>query len=75
VESRGVLSRYFEKGGHPSLFIVDVSSGRLTEVSSYTPLYQRYSSAVRLSRVYVRPDQLTVAKKALGLPLEPRGEP
>src|SRR5262245_7364779 len=52
VESRGVLSKYFDEGIGPSLFIVDVSTGRLTEVARYTPLYQRYSGAVRLSRVY-----------------------
>ncbi len=58
VESQGVLSKYVtsdEEG--PSLFIIDVSTGRLTEVARYTPLYQRYSGSVRLTRVYVRPDQ------------------
>jgi hypothetical protein len=65
VESRGVLSKYFEEGKDPSLFIVDISSGRLTEVAKYTPLYQRYSSAVRLSRLYVRPDQIDEAQKLL----------
>ena len=38
------------------------SSGRLTDVQSYTPLYQRYAGAVRLSRVYVRPDQAEAAR-------------
>jgi HD superfamily phosphohydrolase len=61
VESRGVLSKYFEEGKDPSLFIIDVSTGRLTEVAKYTPLYQRYSGAVRLSRLYVRPDQIDAA--------------
>ncbi len=65
VESRGVLSKYFEEGALPSLYIVDSSTGRLTEVSRYTPLYQRYSGAVRLSRLYVRPDQLPQAKQVL----------
>ena len=65
VESRGVLSKYFEEGKDPSLFIVDISSGRLTEVAKYTPLYQRYSGAVRLSRLYVRPDQIDAAQKLL----------
>ncbi len=65
VESRGVLSKYFEEGEGPSLYIVDVSSGRLTEVARYTPLYERYSSAVRLSRVYVRPEQLEAARPVL----------
>jgi len=65
VESRGVLSRYFEEGTRPPLYIVDVSSGRLTEVQSYTPLYQRYAGAVRLSRVYARPDQAEEGRKVV----------
>jgi len=65
VESRGVLSKYFEEGKDPSLFIVDVSTGRLTEVAKYTPLYQRYSGAVRLSRLYVRPEQIEAAQAVL----------
>jgi hypothetical protein len=60
-----VLSKYFEEGKDPSLFIVDVSTGRLTEVAKYTPLYQRYSGAVRLSRLYVRPDQVDAAQGLL----------
>ncbi len=66
VESRGVLSRYFEAGARPPLYIVDVSSGRLTEVQSYTPLYQRYAGAVRLSRLYARPDQAETARHVVG---------
>lgn len=57
LESRGVLSKYFDEGESPSLFVLDRSTGRLTEISAYTPLYQRFAGAVRLSRVYVRPDQ------------------
>ena len=60
-----MLSKYFEEGEGPSLYILDVSSGRLTEVANYTPLYQRYAAPVRLSRVYVRPDQLDRARQAL----------
>ena len=62
VESRGTLSRYFETGTTSPLYVVDVSSGRLTEVQSYTPMYQRYSGAVRLTRVYARPDQQAAAR-------------
>jgi hypothetical protein len=62
IESRGVLSSYFEKGESPSLYVVDDSSGRLTNVAKYTPLYQRFAGAVRLSRVYVRPEQVDVAR-------------
>jgi hypothetical protein len=42
-----------------------VSTGRLTEVAKYTPLYQRYSGAVRLSRLYVRPEQIEAAQAVL----------
>lgn len=62
LESRGVLSRYTDEGETPSLFVHDAASGRLTEVSAYTPLYQRFAGAVRLSRVFVRPDQYEVGK-------------
>lgn len=59
LESLGVLSKYFQEGEGPALYVEDRSNGRLTEISHYTSLYQRFSGAVRLSRVYVRPDQLT----------------
>ncbi|HEY8207320.1 MAG TPA: HD domain-containing protein [Myxococcaceae bacterium] len=65
VESEGVLSKYFQDGGGPSLFIRDTSTGRLTEVARYVPLYQRYSSAVRLSRIYVLPEQIAAARGVL----------
>lgn len=61
VESRGVLSKYLDEGETPSLWVIDRTTGRLTRVSAYTPLYQRFSRAVRLSRVYVRPDQAEAA--------------
>ena len=64
-ESRATLSRYFEEGEGPSLYVLDESSGRLTPVASDTPLYQRYASPVRLSRAYVLPDKLDRAKQAL----------
>lgn len=62
VESRGVLSKYFDEGETPSLFVADYSTGRLTEVSRYTPLYQRFAGAVRLTRVYVKPEQVEQAR-------------
>lgn len=62
IESLGVLSNGFDEGHNPSLYVIDHSSGRLTEVARYTPLYQRFAGAVRLSRVYVRPDQVDVAR-------------
>ena len=66
VESESALSRYFDGSAGPSLYILDESSGRLTPVARYTPLYQRYAGAVRLSRAYVRPDQLEAARAVLG---------
>ncbi len=75
VESRGVLSRYFDEEGGPSLYILDEPTGRLTEVARYTPLYQRYSSAVRLSRVYVRPDQRAAAQPVLARLTQAEGSP
>ncbi|MFZ5443016.1 MAG: HD domain-containing protein [Myxococcota bacterium] len=65
LESRGVLSKYFDEGESPSLFVLDRSNGRLTLVSSYTPLYQQFRGAVRLSRVYVRPDQLEAGREVV----------
>jgi len=65
VESRETLSRYFEEGEGPSLYVLDESSGRLTPVARYTPLYQRYASPVRLSRAYVLPESLDRARQVL----------
>jgi HD superfamily phosphohydrolase len=59
VESRGVLSKYFDEGEVPSLYVQDRSNGRLTAVAKYTPLYEQFARAVQLSRVFVRPEQLT----------------
>ena len=65
VESRGVLSKYLDEGETPSLFVLDQATGRLTEVAKYTALYQRFSGAVRLSRVYARPDQADLAQPVI----------
>ncbi len=65
VESESALSKYFDGTAGPSLYILDESTGRLTPVARYTPLYQRYAGAVRLSRAYVRPDQLAAARSAV----------
>jgi hypothetical protein len=62
------------EGQSPSLFIIDVSTGRLTEVAKYTPLYQRYSGSVRLTRVYVRPDQIDSARALMSRLLGQAGE-
>jgi HD superfamily phosphohydrolase len=65
LESRGVLSKYFAEGEIPSLFVIDRSNGRLTEVAKYTSLYDRFATEVRLSRVYVRPDQAAEGKAVI----------
>ncbi|QSQ13334.1 HD domain-containing protein [Myxococcus landrumensis] len=77
VESVNVLSKYTSGHGNssgPSLFIIDASTGRLTEVARYTPLYQRYSGAVRLTRLYVRPDQSQAAHELMGQLLGQAGQ-
>ena len=65
VESRAVLSKYFERAEPFGFFIIDESTHRATEVERYTPLYQRYSGAVRLSRVFVIPEQAKAARQVL----------
>jgi hypothetical protein len=65
LESRGVLSSYFDEGKIPSLYVIDRSNGRLTEIAKYTSLYERFSGAVLLSRVYVRPDQSTAGREVI----------
>jgi HD superfamily phosphohydrolase len=65
LESRGVLSKYFAEGEIPSLYVIDRSNGRLTEVAKYTSLYDRFAGAVRLSRVYVRPEQAEVGRAVI----------
>jgi uncharacterized protein len=62
LESKGVLSKYFEGGYETSLFVVDSASKRLTPIARYTPLYEQFRGAVTLSRVYVLPEQLHVAE-------------
>ncbi len=63
VESRGVLSKYFAEGEVPSLHVLDRGNGRLTPVADYTPLYKQFASAVQLSRIFVRPEQLARGKE------------
>jgi hypothetical protein len=60
VESRGVLSKYFDEGENTSLFVLDRQTHKLTDVQKYTPLFERFAGGVHLSRVYVRPDQYRV---------------
>ena len=68
VESESALSRYVngvDDGSSPGLFILDMNNGRLTDVAKYMPLYRRYSGAVKLSRLYVRPDHQEAAEQVL----------
>ncbi|MBS2026822.1 MAG: HD domain-containing protein [Deltaproteobacteria bacterium] len=51
--SKGVLSKYFVGGGTAGLYVLDRGTGRLTPITQYTPLYQRYADTVTLERVYV----------------------
>lgn len=62
LESKAVLSRYTDGGEGPTLYISDAQTGRLTEVSKYTPLYQRYAGALVLKRVYVSPEAAEQAR-------------
>ncbi|MFT3710461.1 MAG: HD domain-containing protein [Archangium sp.] len=78
VESRGVLSKYFDEGENTSLFVLDRQTQKLTDVQKYTPLFERFAGGVHLSRVYVRPDQYVsgsaVVEKLLGGPGVQRDE-
>jgi len=78
AESKGVLSKYFRSaesqgqvgrgeapGNHaaPPLFVHDPGSDRFTPVEKYTPLYERYSKAVRIRRIYADPDRQDDARR------------
>lgn len=62
LQSRAVLSRYQEGGQAPLLYVIDPQTGRLTDIARYTPLFQRYAGALSLSRVYVQPEHLELAR-------------
>lgn len=53
--SKGVLSKYFAGGeaGGTGLYVLDRGTDRLTPITSYTPLYQRYADTVTIERIYV----------------------
>ncbi|MGC4119072.1 MAG: hypothetical protein QM765_31795 [Myxococcales bacterium] len=63
IDSFGALSKYFasDEAG-PSLYVVDPATGLRTPVAEYTPLYRRYAEAIRLTRLYCRPDQAPAAR-------------
>ena len=62
TESRGVLSRY----GKEATLWVKTPQGEVP-IGEYTPLYQRYSEAVTLARLYVEPEREDEARRILGL--------
>jgi hypothetical protein len=63
IDSFGALSKYFaaDENG-PSLYVVDPATGLRTPIAEYTPLYERYAEAIRLTRLYCRPDQAQTAR-------------
>lgn len=65
-ESVGMLSRYFEGEGGPPVYVVDRHTDRVIPIADYTPLYQRYAGTLRLSRIYVLPEQAEQARKIIG---------
>lgn len=60
VENIVRLSKY---AGKVNLYIVDDRTGDAVEVSAYTPMYERFAGAVRLLRVFARPDQAAEARE------------
>jgi HD superfamily phosphohydrolase len=75
VESHGTLSRYFRAGGAPSLYVVDEGTGRLTDVATYTPLYERFDQGVKLFRIYVKPERADDARAIVAKVTQGRGVP
>jgi HD superfamily phosphohydrolase len=60
--SRGVLSRY----GKEATLWVKTQQGEVP-IGEYTPLYERYSEAVTLARLYVEPERYDEAHRLLGV--------
>ncbi len=65
LESKNVLSKYFGTTQETALYVLDMASQRLTPIAEYTPLYQQFSGAVTLSRIYVLPEQVSAAEPIL----------
>jgi len=65
VDSLGVLSKYFADDTGPSLYVVDPTTHARTPVADYTPLYQRYAKALRLTRLYALPEQAALARETV----------
>lgn len=68
---KGRLSKYFNQGASqpphaqksPELYLVD--EGHADPVETHVPLYQRYSGAIHLKRVYVDPARIDEAREVL----------
>jgi HD superfamily phosphohydrolase len=74
IDSFGALSKYFasDEAG-PSLYVVDPATGLRTPVAEYTPLYKRYAEAIRLTRLYCRPDQTAEAREIVARVIRAQG--
>ncbi len=66
VESRGVLSKYFQDATARPPILVHTSQGAWERIETYTPLFRRYRESARLVRVYVDPDQRDLARALAG---------
>lgn len=87
VESLGVFSKYARVAETPasgdeaatdaeaSLFVADANTGRLTEITRATPMFQRFHGGVRLTRLYADPDRLDAARAVVGRVLGRVSEP
>lgn len=62
-ESVGMLSKYFAGESGPPVYVVDRHTDRVIPIADYTPLYQRYAGTLRLSRIYVIPEQAERAQR------------
>ncbi|MBK8480720.1 MAG: HD domain-containing protein [Proteobacteria bacterium] len=67
----GVLSRYYGAGRQPPIFVINRALQRVSRIEEYSPLFERYAQPARLTRVYVRPDQVAAARACLTTALPP----
>lgn len=69
--SSGTLSKYMNDPTFP-MYVVTESLKQVTLLREYTPLFERYATAVKVSRIYVAPTQAAQAKhvleRELGIP-------
>jgi HD superfamily phosphohydrolase len=69
--SSGTLSKYMNDPTFP-MYVVTESLRQVTPLREYTPLFARYATAVKVSRIYVEPSHAAQAKavleRELGIP-------